>query len=39
MEVDDELFFSFIEEAALQVGTEVVGPAEAAALTAAVEAS
>lgn len=38
MEVDDKLLFDFVEEAALQVGTEIVSPTEAAALTAAAEA-
>ena len=38
MEFDDEIIFVFGEVAALEVGAEVVDPAEAAALAAAEEA-
>lgn len=38
VKIDDQLLFGFGEEASLKVGAEIVGPAEATALTAAAEA-
>lgn len=38
MEIDDELLFLLGEQAPLDIGAEVVGPPEAAALAAAAEA-
>ena len=39
MEVNDQLLLGLRQEPSLQVGAEVVGPAEAAALAATAEAS
>lgn len=38
MKINDQLLLRLVEEAPLQVGAEVVGPAEAAALPAAAKA-